>query len=362
MEIIVRKSTMVFMCCCVVGCQSGLEKGPPTFEERQEQLFHKVDHKLIYQSCQELMRLHRGGKLSRTTFYSDDPEAEQSELPEAVRSLRATYVRVDEVMVDIDFHSEDGTQLLMCFSDEFGEPLSRGEESKGLGFRSDPFDMDKLSGTESLDYLNENYDHFQMELIPGLTYERYTAEQTDPPEDIRQSNEMMDMFTDFMNESIKELAVKKQKLLYQTNYDELLKASRRVITRYNEGTYSKAKINMIDGSPEDIKRIPKIILDLKPVYVWLEKRRAIVALIGGLDHAGVYAYANNEEAVLHNDTMKLIDGLVYYDDGLREVGDEYKDYLKNLEDEAIPYLDWKRKKMNLPIPKRNNVQIQGVSQ
>jgi len=196
-----RRSTMVFLCCCVVGCQSGPNTGLETFEERQEQLFHEIDHKLVYQGCQELMRLHREGKLSRTTFYSDDPEAGQSELPEAVRSLRATYVRVDEVMVNIDFHSKEGMQLLRCFSDEFGEPLSRGEESKGLGFRSDPFDKDELSGTESLEYLNENYDHFQMELIPGLTYERYTAEQTDPPEDIRQSNEMMDMFTDFMNDA-----------------------------------------------------------------------------------------------------------------------------------------------------------------
>jgi CHASE3 domain sensor protein len=46
---------------------------------------------------------------------------------------------------------------------------------------------------------------------------------------------------------------------------------------------------------------------------------------------------------------------------LREAGDEYKDYLKSLEQEAIPYLDWKRKQMNLPIPKRRNVPIEEVS-
>jgi len=343
---------MVFLCCCVVGCQSGLEKGPVTFEERQEQLFHEIDHKLVYQGCQELMRLHREGELSRTTFYGDDPETGQNELPEAVRSLRATYVRVDEVMLDINFHSEEGTQLLRCFSDEFGEPSSGAEKTKGLGFRSDPFGMDELSGTESLEYMNENYDHFQMELIPGLTYERYTAEQTDPPEDIRQSNEMMDMFTDFMNDSIKALAVKKQRLLYQTDHNELLKACRKVVARYNDSVYSRAEINMSDASPKDLKQIPEIIQNLEPVYVWLEESRAIVALIGGMDHAGVYAYTNNEKTVLHDDTMKLIDGLVYYDDGLREADDDYKDYLKGLEHEAIPYLDWKRKQMNLPVPKR----------
>jgi len=107
-----------------------------------------------------------------------------------------------------------------------------------------------------------------------------------------------------------------------------------------------------DASLKDLKQIPEIIQDLEPTHVWLEKHRVTVALIGGMDHAGVYAYTNSEEAVLHDDKMKLIDGLVYYDDGLREAGDDYKDYLKSLEHEAIPYMDWKRKQMNLPIPKR----------
>lgn len=348
-----RKSVAIFLCCCVVGCKSDPIKAPETFEQRQEQLFHKIDHKLVYQACQELMRLHREGKLSQTTFYNDDPEAIRNELPKAIRALRATYVRVGEVMVDINFHpDEDGMNLLRCFSNEFGQPSTRSEETKGLGFRSDPFDMDRLSGTESLEYLNENYDHFQMELIPGLTYEKYASEDAVRPEDMRQSNEMMDMMMRSMNDTVRELAVKKQKLLYQTNHDELLKACRQMISRYNEGAYSKAEINMIDASSKDLKQIPKTILNLGPVYVWLEKRRAIVALIGGMDHAGVYGYAANEEAVLHDDTMKLTDGLVYYDDGLREVGDEYKDYLRSLEHEAIPYLDWKREQMDLPIPRR----------
>ena len=122
--------------------------------------------------------------------------------------------------------------------------------------------------------------------------------------------------------------------------------------RYNDGAYSRAKINLSDAASKDLKQIPEIIRNLEPVYIWLEKRRAIVALTGGMDHAGVYAYVNNEEAVLHDDNLTLIDGLVYYDDGLREADDDYKDYLKSLEHEAIPYLDWKRKQMNLPIPKR----------
>lgn len=86
--------------------------------------------------------------------------------------------------------------------------------------------------------------------------------------------------------------------------------------------------------------------------MWLEEKRVIVALIGGMDHAGVMAYMNNEEAVPRDDDMKLIEGLWYYDDGLQEADDDYKEYLDSLQNEAILYLDWKRKQMNLPIPQR----------
>ena len=48
--------------------------------------------------------------------------------------------------------------------------------------------------------------------------------------------------------------------------------------------------------------------------------------------------------------MRLIDGLRYYDDGLREGGDEYKEYLKSLQHEAITPMDWRRKRMNPPVP------------
>jgi hypothetical protein len=212
--------------------------------------------------------------------------------------------------------------------------------------------MDKLSGTESLDYLNENYDHFQMELVLGLTYEKYEDEESVSLEEMKKRNEAMDKMMNFMTETIQELAVKKQKLLYQTDHQELLKACRQVITRYNDGVYSRAKINIIDASANDLEQIPKIILDLEPVYIWIHKDRVMVALMGGMDHAGVTAYMNSEEAVASDDDFLLIDGLLYYDDGLREADDDYKDYLKDLKDEAIIYLDWKRKKMNLPVPKR----------
>lgn len=300
------------------------------------------------------MRLHREGKLSATTFYFNDSSAGQNELPKPICSLQPTSVNVGEVMMDISFrHEKDGMQLLRCFSNEFGEPKPRNENSKGFGFRSDPFDMDEFLGTESLDYLNENYDNFQMELFPGLSYERFTAEQTGLPQDLRQQNEQMDMFKTFMMKTIQELAVKKQRLLHQTDHHDLLKVCRQTIKDYNKGVFSTDKIHIGDDQfSKDLKHIPEIILNLEPVSVWFSSNGVIVALIGGMDHAGVTAYTNNEEAVVGDDDMKLIDGLIYYDDGLREADDDYKDYLKSLKNEAIPYLDWKRKQMNLPIPKR----------
>jgi len=256
-------------------------------------------------------------------------------------------------MVDITFHGDDHSQLLRCSSNEFGEPKPRDGETKGTGFRKDLFEMDKLSGTESLDYLNENYDFFHMELIPGLTYEKYEEEKKSlSPEEMKKSNEAMDNMVSFIIKINKELALKKQRLLHQTDHQELLKACRQVITCYNDGVYSRAKINIIDASANDLKQIPQIILDLEPVYVWIDKNRVMVALMGGMDHAGVTAYMNSEEAVASDDDFVLIDGLLYYDDGLREASDDYKDYLKDLKDEAIIYLDWKRKRMNLPVPKR----------
>jgi len=350
--IMFRLKIIVLSCCCLIGCKAEIDKKPKNFKERQEQLFYEIDHKIVYQNCQKLMRLHREGKLSRTTYYIDDAKAVQNEVPEIIRSLQPTYVSVYEMMVNITFRSDEGMQLLRCSSNEFGEHKPRDGNTKGSGFRKDPFEMDKLSGTESLDYLNENYDHFQMELIPGLTYEKYEDEKSVSLDEVKKRNEVMDKMANFITETIKELTVKKQKLLYQTDHQELLKACRQVITRYNDRVYSRAKININDASANDLKQIPRIILDLEPVYIWIHNDRVMVALMGGMDHAGVTAYMNSGEAVASDDDFVLIDGLLYYDDGLREADDDYKDYLKSLKNEVTTYLDWSRKKMNLPVPKR----------
>lgn len=343
---------IVFFCCFLIDCKTVSVSSPKDFKERQKQLFYEIDHKLVYQGCQELMRLYRNGELSDNIFYCDDAPAKYNELPEPIRLLQPTYVHVFDVMVDIGFSGENGMmQSLSCYSNEFGQPASHYGNAKGWGFRKEPFGMDNISGKESLDYLNERFEDFEMELIPGLDYEMSREEKQLTLEDVKQSNELMKMFFAGMQKTIAELAVKKQKLLYQTDHQELLKACREIIIRYNNGVFSSDKINIGQNQFEkDLKYIPEIILNLEPVYVWLNDDSVMVALIGGMDHAGAMAYMNSDHAEERDDSFKLIDGLWYYDDGLREADADYKDYLKSLQKEAIPYLDWKRKQTNLPIP------------
>lgn len=366
---VIAIGTMVLCCCGLVGCGSrqdgavadvpadanvptaGSDKVAMGFKERQKQLFYEIDHKLVYQSCQQLMRLSRAGKLSNRTYYCDDPAVRWNELPEPIRALQPTDVQVTEVMVMIGFLDEGRTQSLRCISSEFGEPAPSEGGAKGMAFRKNPFGMDRLSGKESLEDLNERYDHFEMELAPGLAYQVSKEDKQRTTQDVKQSGERMAALFAGMEKIRDELTVKKQRLLYRTDHNDLLKACRGIIAQYNEGVFTHDKIDIgNECSAKDVKHIPEIILKLEPVYVWLEKNRVMVALIGGLDHAGVRAYVNSSEATPEEDSFKLIDGLLYYDDGLREADADYRDYLKSLQKEAIPYLDWKRKQMNSPIP------------
>lgn len=355
--------------CCLIGCGSrpdgntadgptdtnapteAVAKSTMDFEGRQKQLIYQINHKLVSQSCQQLMRLSREGELSDRAYYCDDPAAKLNELPEPIRALQPTDVQVTDIMVTIGFLNDGRTQSLRCVSNEFGESAPPEGNAKGVAFRKDPFRMDRLSGKESLEDLNKNYEHFEIELAPGLAYQVFKEDKPRSLQDIRQSNQLTTaMFAD-MQKTLDKLAVKKQRLLYRTDHNELLKACREIIVQYRGGVFSHDKINIGDERfAQDLKHIPEIILKLEPVYVWLEKNRVIVALIGGFDHAGVTAYADGDQAAPGTDDFKLIDGLLYYDDGLREADADYKDYLKSLQQEAVPYLDWKRKQMNVPVP------------
>jgi hypothetical protein len=369
-----RGLAVVLFCCCLTGCGSRPEKDqanavPDTspkaairYLEQQRRLFHEIDHKLVYQSCEELLRSHREGKLSATTYYCDDPPTKLSELPEGVRKLEPTAVQVDEMMVRMTFLSDDGVQYLHCASNEFGEPTPSEDGMRGFGIRKNPYSMERLSGTESLEYLNANFDHFNVSLLPGLTYEVFSDKLPRTLEEVKRANDGMENALASMREVMKELAVKQQRLLYKTDHPALLKACREAINRFNEGAFSTSKIDMwpnellkkmthIDRETyaKDLEQIPQIILDLEPVYLWFEENGVTVALIGGFGHAGVFADLNDADAQARDDDMKLIDGLRYYDDGLREGGEEYKEYLKSLEREAIAPMDWRRKHMNTAL-------------
>jgi hypothetical protein len=380
----VPKPAIVVICCLLIGCRSrtaenGVETTPVAaapvetpaqsalnFKEQQKKLFYETDHKLVYQSCQELMRRSRAGKLSGSAYSCDDPAAKWSELPEPLRALGPASVQVSEVMVNMTFFSADGVQSLQCFSNEFGEPQMFEEGTKGLGFRKEPFAMDKLSGQESLDYLNQNYNHLMISLVPGLTYEVSHEDQPQTLEKIKRDAEMMGQMSAIMSKTMDELAVKKQRLLYRTDHQALLEACRESIRRFNEGAFSTGAVRIMSEDllahaqppvdrekyAKDLKQIPEIVLSLEPINIVFGKDRVTIVFMGGFDHAGVVAYANDKEALPRGDDMELIPGLRYYDDGLREAREEWLSYLKSLKHEALSPIDWRRKQMNLPLPVR----------
>jgi hypothetical protein len=140
-----------------------------------------------------------------------------------------------------------------------------------------------------------------------------------------------------------EVATKQQRLLHQTDHYELREACREAVIRYNKGMYSDWAVYPNDQEyDEDCEQVPEIILGFEPVYIWFSEEWAMVALIGGMDPKGVRGCLEGQEGKPWEDEIELIDGLYYYDDGLREAGD-YRDYLESLKEEALTYREWVRK-------------------
>lgn len=353
--------------CLAIRIRTDHEVAALAFEARQKQLFYEIDHEGVYESCQRLMCSQRQGELTASSFHYDDPPEKLAQVPQAIRDIEPTSIAVSEFMVTLLFFSEEGTQQLLCVSNEFGEPPTE-QDSKGFGFRKDPFAMDKLIGDESLDSLNETYVHFEMDLFPGLRYQYYGDESARTRDAVKQSAEGIAGMLDMVREMAMELAVKRQRLLYRVDHQKLLEACRVTIGRYREGRFSSAWIHLVprkfkddlqgteeyEQSEANAQHIPEIILSLEPGYLRFTDTSVMVAIAGGLDHAGVIAYVKGEELELQDDEMKLIDGLVYYDDGLREADEDYREYLQSLRDEVMLYLDWKRKQMALPLAKRSD--------
>ena len=92
------------------------------------------------------------------------------------------------------------------------------------------------------------------------------------------------------------------------------------------------------GSDRRIAGFPRPILDLRPNHVYINYNgRVILEMLGGMNHAGVYAYPEDYEKPPHAAEelghKKLLDGLWYYDDGFQYCNspEEYEDYDKYIE-------------------------------
>jgi hypothetical protein len=146
----------------------------------------------------------------------------------------------------------------------------------------------------------------------------------------------------FISDGAAEFEVKRQRLLYQTDHQELLEACREVIKRYNEGLYSDPLIYRSDDALEEGREnIPEAILDIEPVRIWCDEDSVTVAIRIWMSGAGVRACSVCEEAEPRWDEVKLIDGLYFFDDELVGVGEDYKAYLvETLKDESLTYDEW----------------------
>jgi hypothetical protein len=216
---------------------------------------------------------------------------------------------------------------------------------KGVAAHLRGYGTDKLSGAETLEYLNTAYARFDMDLLPGLTYMTtvYDGEPTSKSWSLGgRSRYGLALFDETG------LAEKTQRLLYRTNHAALLQACRAALGDFNAGRFSRNVIRVPrDINDEklsaDVKRLPPALLQLEPAYLCFEKDRVVVSLIGIFGHLGVEAFADNREPAPKDNRFPLIDGLWYYDDGLREGGPQYREYLKSLEKEVTTPFEYRRK-------------------
>ncbi len=339
------------LCGCVLlaGCATSRPPTPaktaiPTdFKGRQKYLLREMDANAVYAACQHLLRDKKAGRLSDSTYYCDDPPTKWNELPEGIRNIEPTSIFVMELGLDMKFASPDGGQTLECLTSDFQRRVPEPDGRKGSGTRMNPLRFEAITGKETLDYLDATYDVFSIELRPGLTYR--TARDTPP-----HSLEEMKLPGKAINENnATRWALKRQRLLYQTDHQELLRACRDALRDFNSGGFHNARFfthgPLGDACAfQDVNRLPEPIMRLQPIYVWFEKDRvmvSIVALTKGL--TGVEAYAEGAMPVGTDHKLGLIDGLWYCDDGLAGGDREYRAYLKSLEKEVTTPIEYRRK-------------------
>jgi hypothetical protein len=129
------------------------------------------------------------------------------------------------------------------------------------------------------------------------------------------------------------------KLLYRTDHKALLGACRELSGCMRMGKL-KARMYHFGPNPDpQTAQFPQPILDLMPAYVTVETDgRVVVAMMGGLDHFGVYAYPEDYKKPPFDDfrfgDMKLIEGLWYYDDGYDARPEDWQERIDALKPKA----------------------------
>ena len=123
-------------------------------------------------------------------------------------------------------------------------------------------------------------------------------------------------------------------LLCETDHQALLKAGREILS---EGPVKKRIQRRKNETPEGVirgsgyffvpkgVRMPQVIWDLRPHLVAIDyDGYLIIEMHGGIDHFGVRIYPEgvNEPHPLFHGGRKLLEGLVYYDEGY-SVNPEY---------------------------------------
>ncbi len=120
------------------------------------------------------------------------------------------------------------------------------------------------------------------------------------------------------------------RLLCETDHQVLLEACRELSTRATTGEIKPGRYQVFMDPAPEASTFPQPILDLRPTYVYIDEYiggRVMLAMVGGLAHLGVEAYAKDFNEPWPNfkyGDRELIPGLCYYDDAY----DDNPDYAK----------------------------------
>jgi len=129
------------------------------------------------------------------------------------------------------------------------------------------------------------------------------------------------------------------RLLYKTDHAALLDACRDLSRRPAAGELKPRTYHFRSTVDPETATFGSPILELEPVYVDVDESGMImVAMIGGLDHIGVYAYPESfsrQTCAVRGD-RELIPGLWYYDDGYAARPQDWDKHIEKLRQKAKP--------------------------